>query len=75
MPVTPKDTAERYAEQCRAWDAERARLASRPWWRKAWDWQAELAARHGTALVLAAAAFAIAFVVACVVLFVGWLAS
>ena len=63
----------RYREQQDAWAAERARRAARPWWRKLSDGVSDFSERYRWAIGLTTAAFAIAFGVAAIVLFVAWL--
>lgn len=68
------DDAERWQEQQRAWEAERARLAARPWSRKVSDALRDFSERWRWAIGLTFTVFIIAIAVPTIVLFVAWLA-
>ena len=56
-------------------DRETQLLAARPWWRKAWDAQADFLARHGLALDVFVLVFGVLFVVMCAALALAFLKS
>lgn len=64
-----------YQDQIRAWRDEQARLAARPWWRKATGAASDFADRHRVAILLLTSAFGLALAVAILALLIAWLSS